>query len=228
VKTMRLVIMLVILATVLVGLVACREAKMNPTQSPIPFPVESSTPSTAVSPTITPTPGATPTPTATPSTALTSTASLPLVTMETDKGTIEFVLYPDVAPNTVANFISLANRGFYDGLTFHRVVADFVIQGGDPNGDGSGGPGYNIKAEFGSRKHLEGTVAMARSDNPDSAGSQFYICLTPQPSLDGKYTVFGQVTSGMSVVKAIKIGDKILKVTLARADGYHEPEILTP
>lgn len=221
---MRVVIMLVILATVLTGLVACREAKMNPTQSPIPFPAESSTPSTPVSPTVTPTPTATPSST-TPTTA---TASFPLVTMETDKGTIEFVLYPDTAPNTVASFISLAQKGFYDGLTFHRVVADFVIQGGDPNGDGSGGPGYQIKAEFNARKHVEGTVAMARSDSPDSAGSQFYICLAPQPSLDGKYTVFGQVTNGLSVVHAIQQGDKILKVTLIRADGYPAPEILTP
>ena len=221
-KTMRVVIMLLILATVLVGLVACREAKMNPTQSPIPFPAESSTPSTPVSPT------ATPTPTVSTTTPTTATASFPLVTMETDKGTIEFVLYPDTAPNTVASFISLAQKGFYDGLTFHRVVADFVIQSGDPNGDGSGGPGYRIKAEFNARQHLEGTVAMARGDDPDSAGSQFYICLTPQPGLDGNYTVFGQLTRGMDVVKAIQIGDKILKVTLIRADGYPEPEILTP
>jgi peptidylprolyl isomerase/peptidyl-prolyl cis-trans isomerase B (cyclophilin B) len=219
---MRVVIMLLILATVLVGLVACREAKMNPTQSPVPFPSESSTPSTPVSPT------ATPTPTVSTTTPTTATASFPLVTMETDKGTIEFILYPDTAPNTVANFISLAKKGFYDGLTFHRVVADFMIQGGDPNGDGSGGPGYRIKAEFNGRQHLEGTVAMARADDPDSAGSQFYICLTPQPSLDGKYTVFGQVTNGLSVVHAIQQGDKILKVTLIRADGYPAPEILTP
>ena len=221
-KTMRVVIMLLILATALVGLVACREAKMNPTQSPVPFPSESSTPSTPVSPT------ATPTPTVSTTTPTTATASFPLVTMETDKGTIEFILYPDTAPNTVANFISLAKKGFYDGLTFHRVVADFMIQGGDPNGDGSGGPGYRIKAEFNARQHLEGTVAMARADDPDSAGSQFYICLTPQPSLDGKYTVFGQVTNGLSVVHAIQQGDKILKVTLIRADGYPAPEILTP
>lgn len=219
---MRVVIMLLILTTVLVGLVACREAKMNPTQSPVPFPYESSTPSTPVSPT------ATPTPTVSTTTPTTATASFPLVTMETDKGTIEFILYPDTAPNTVANFISLAKKGFYDGLTFHRVVADFMIQGGDPNGDGSGGPGYRIKAEFNARQHLEGTVAMARADDPDSAGSQFYICLTPQPSLDGKYTVFGQVTNGLSVVHAIQQGDKILKVTLIRADGYPAPEILTP
>lgn len=221
-KTMRVVIMLVILATVLTGLVACREAKMNPTQLPVPFPAESSTPSTPVSPTVTPTP------TTSPSIPVTATASLPLVTMETDKGVIEFVLYPDTAPNTVANFISLAKKGFYDGLTFHRVVADFVIQGGDPNGDGSGGPGYLIKAEFGTRKHLEGTVAMARGEDPNSAGSQFYICLMPQPGLDGNYTVFGQLTRGMDVVKAIEIGDKILKVSLIRADGYPAPEILTP
>jgi len=133
-------------------------------------------------------------------------------------------MFPDSAPNTVANFIYLAKKGFYDGLTFHRVEPDFVIQGGDPNGNGTGGPGYHIKAEFNSRKHLEGTVAMARSDDPDSAGSQFYICLAPQPSLDGKYTVFGQVIEGMDVVKKIKVGDKMLKVTVENAEGYPEPE----
>jgi peptidyl-prolyl cis-trans isomerase B (cyclophilin B) len=106
----------------------------------------------------------------------------------------------------------LAQKGFYNGLKFHRVVPNFVIQGGDPKGDGTGGPGYMIKAEFNSRQHLEGTVAMARAMDPNSAGSQFYICLAAQPFLDHQYTVFGQVTEGMDVVKNIRVGDVMTKV----------------
>jgi len=134
-------------------------------------------------------------------------------TIELEKGgTIVIEFYSDVAPNTVANFEKLANSGFYNGLNFHRVVPDFVVQGGDPNGDGTGGPGYKIKAEFNERKHLTGTVAMARSQDPNSAGSQFYICLKPQPYLDRNYTVFGQVTEGMELVENIRKGDKMKTV----------------
>lgn len=141
-------------------------------------------------------------------------AKTELARIVTAKGTIEFEFYPDEAPVTVANFIKLTKQGFYNGLTFHRVVPDFVIQGGDPNGDGTGGPGYQIKAEFNSHKHLTGTVAMARSADPNSAGSQFYITLAPQPSLDGQYTVFGQVTSGLDVLPQIQQGDVIQKIEL--------------
>ncbi len=129
-------------------------------------------------------------------------------------GRIVMEFYPQDAPNTVDNFITLAKKGFYDGLTFHRVVPGFVVQGGDPEGTGYGGPGYTIKAEFNSRKHLTGTLAMARSADPDSAGSQFYICLAPQPGLDGEYTVFGQVIEGMDLVKGIAKGDVMKKVTI--------------
>jgi cyclophilin family peptidyl-prolyl cis-trans isomerase len=129
-------------------------------------------------------------------------------------GRIVMEFYPKDAPNTVDNFIKLAKKGFYDGLTFHRVVPGFVVQGGDPLGNGRGGPGYTIKAEFNSQKHLTGTLAMARSTDPDSAGSQFYICLAPQPGLDGQYTVFGQVTEGMDLVKGIAKGDVMKKVTI--------------
>ncbi len=129
-------------------------------------------------------------------------------------GRIVIEFYPNDAPNTVDNFIKLAQKGFYDGLKFHRVVPGFVVQGGDPLGDGTGGPGYTIKAEFNSRKHLTGTVAMARATDPDSAGSQFYICLEPQPGLDGQYTVFGQVIEGMDLVKGIKVGDVMKKITI--------------
>jgi peptidyl-prolyl cis-trans isomerase B (cyclophilin B) len=137
-----------------------------------------------------------------------------IAVITTSKGVIKFKFFPADAPKTVDNFIKLASKGFYNGLTFHRVVPGFVIQGGDPSGDGSGGPGYAIKAEFNSRPHLEGTVAMARSSDPDSAGSQFYICLGPQPFLDGKYTVFGQLTEGMDVVKQIRVGDVMTQVTI--------------
>ncbi|MBI2903185.1 MAG: peptidylprolyl isomerase, partial [Candidatus Methylomirabilis oxyfera] len=136
--------------------------------------------------------------------------------IEMDAGKITIELYEKDAPATVENFVKLAKRGFYDGLTFHRVVPGFVVQGGDPKGDGSGGPGYMIKGEFNSRKHVTGTVAMARSTSPDSAGSQFYITLAPQPFLDGKYSVFGQVEEGMDVVMKIRRGDRMKKVTIVK------------
>jgi len=139
-----------------------------------------------------------------------------IATIEMEKGgTIKLELYPDSAPNTVANFEKLANTNFYNGLTFHRVEPGFVVQGGDPQGNGMGGPGYKIKAEFNTRKHLAGTLAMARSQSPDSAGSQFYICLAPAPFLDNQYTVFGQLTEGMELVQGIRRGDKMstVKVT---------------
>ena len=135
------------------------------------------------------------------------------ITMEKG-GTIQIEFFPEDAPKTVENFATLAKKGFYDGLTFHRVEPGFVVQGGDPKGTGMGGPGYQIKAEFNKQKHLRGTVAMARAQNPDSAGSQFYICFQPAPFLDGKYTVFGKVVSGMEVVDGIKVGDKMKSVSI--------------
>lgn len=135
-------------------------------------------------------------------------------------GEIVFEFYPDDAPKTVDSFITLTNKGFYNGLTFHRVVAGFVVQGGDPLGNGSGDAGYNLPAEFNEQKHLTGTVAMARSSDPNSASCQFYICLAPQPSLDGKYTVFGQTIQGMDVVKGIKIGDVMETVRILPKSEY--------
>jgi peptidylprolyl isomerase/peptidyl-prolyl cis-trans isomerase B (cyclophilin B) len=128
-----------------------------------------------------------------------------------DGGEFRIRFFSEDAPNTVKNFIMLARAGFYDSLTFHRVIKNppFVVQGGDPKGDGTGGPGYTIDAEFNDRPHKEGTVAMARSNDPNSAGSQFYICLASQPHLDGKYTVFGEVIEGMNVVWKIEGGDTI-------------------
>jgi peptidyl-prolyl cis-trans isomerase B (cyclophilin B) len=142
-----------------------------------------------------------------------------IATVETEKGTFTFEMLPDLAPKTVASFRALADKGFYNGLTFHRVVPGFVVQGGDPQGDGTGGPGYTLPAEFSSRKHLDGTVAMARGKDPNSAGSQFYVCLGPQPHLDGNYTVFGQVISGLDVVHKLAQGDKMLKVTVQETGG---------
>ena len=130
-------------------------------------------------------------------------------------GEIRIEFFPEDAPKTVENFVTLAKKGFYNGLNFHRVVPDFVVQGGCPKGNGTGGPGYTIKAEFNKQKHLRGTVAMARSQHPDSAGSQFYICYGTTPHLDGQYTVFGKVVSGMELVDRIKQGDKMTSVTIA-------------
>jgi peptidyl-prolyl cis-trans isomerase B (cyclophilin B) len=142
-------------------------------------------------------------------------------TIESDRGNIVIELYPAVAPKTVENFEKLAKKGFYDNLTFHRVVPGFVVQGGDPQGTGAGGPGYDLPAEISSsEKHLRGSVATARlgdNVNPDrkSSGSQFYICLEPQPGLDGQYTIFGGVIKGMDVVDQIKVGDHIKKIVLS-------------
>ena len=129
-------------------------------------------------------------------------------------GEIRIEFYPEEAPKTVENFVTLAKKGFYDGLKFHRVVPGFVVQGGDPKGDGTGGPGYTIKAEFNKQRHVRGALAMARSQHPDSAGSQFYITYGTQPHLDGSYTVFGHVVSGMEHVDHIEQGDTMKSVTI--------------
>jgi peptidyl-prolyl cis-trans isomerase B (cyclophilin B) len=140
----------------------------------------------------------------------------PIVTMETSRGIIRIRLYPEEAPKTVANFIKLANKGYYDGLRFHRVEPGFVIQGGDPKGDGSGGPGYTIPDEKNKTlKHVVGAVAMAKSTAPNSAGSQFYIVIgKPASALDGKYTVFGQVIDGQSAAARMRRNDLMFKVSV--------------
>lgn len=129
-------------------------------------------------------------------------------------GEIRLELFPADAPKTVDNFVTLARKGFYNGLTFHRVVPGFVVQGGDPKGNGTGGPGYTIPAEFNQQKHVRGSLAMARSQHPDSAGCQFYITYGAQPHLDGNYTVFGRVVAGMEHVDAIRQGDRMTSVTI--------------
>jgi len=137
-------------------------------------------------------------------------AKSPIVTFEMENGGIVTAeLYPEVAPNTVNNFISLVEKGFYDGLIFHRVIPDFMIQGGDPEGIGIGGPGYSIKGEFARNgvpndlSHDRGVLSMARAMMPNSAGSQFFIMVAKAPHLDGQYAAFGKVTSGMEVVDEI-------------------------
>lgn len=134
----------------------------------------------------------------------------PIITFEINNGkTIKAELYPEIAPNTVNNFVSLVKKGFYDGICFHRVISGFMIQGGDPLGNGTGGPGYSIKGEFASNgfkndlKHARGVLSMARAMNPNSAGSQFFIMHEDAPYLDGQYAAFGKVIEGIEVVDEI-------------------------
>jgi len=169
----------------------------------------------------------------------------PTATIEMESGgVIKIELYPEIAPNTVNNFIALAQQGFYDGLIFHRVIPGFMVQGGDPDGTGGGGPGYSIKGEFASNdfpnelKHTRGVLSMARTMVPDSAGSQFFIMVADATHLDGEYAAFGQVVSGMDAVDAIVNAprgandrpeeDQIMKkVTIDTKDfTYAEPEKL--
>ncbi len=139
-----------------------------------------------------------------------------LVNMETSKGLIELQLYPEYAPKTVNNFVFLAREGYYDGVIFHRVIDNFVIQGGDPTGTGAGGPGYKFEDELQDNplKHESKVISMANA-GPNTNGSQFFITHSPQPHLDGKHTVFGKVSSGVDVVDAIRQGDRIEKVEIS-------------
>lgn len=137
------------------------------------------------------------------------------VTIETNRGDIELELYPKYAPKTVNNFVFLAQEGFYNGLVFHRVIRDFMIQGGDPTGTGRGGPGYKFEDELAQNplRHETGVISMANA-GPNTNGSQFFITHSPQPHLDGMHTVFGKVLDGQEVVNTIQQGDKMLKVTV--------------
>jgi peptidyl-prolyl cis-trans isomerase B (cyclophilin B) len=150
----------------------------------------------------------------------------PIVTIQTNHGTIRAELYPEIAPNTVKNFISLIQKGFYDGTIFHRVIPGFMIQGGDPDGTGMGGPDYSIKGEFSGNhfqndlKHTKGVLSMARSMSPNSAGSQFFIMAENAPHLDGQYAAFGKVIEGMEEV------DRIVSVRRNSSDRPLEEEIM--
>ncbi|HXF48784.1 MAG TPA: peptidylprolyl isomerase [Verrucomicrobiae bacterium] len=149
-----------------------------------------------------------------PEAAMPSDTANPQVILETDSGTIVLELFPKEAPVTVENFLKLVNQKFYDGLIFHRVIPGFMIQGGDPKGNGSGGPGWTIKGEFGARKHVLGTLSMARTADPNSAGSQFFICVAAAPHLDGQYAAFGQAISGAEVA---------VKISTVPRDGMDKP-----
>lgn len=141
-----------------------------------------------------------------------------LVTFETSKGNIEVQLAPEYAPKTVNNFVFLAKEGYYDGVTFHRVISNFMVQGGDPTGTGRGGPGYQFEDEFAGNplKHESKVISMANA-GPGTNGSQFFITHSPQPHLNGKHTVFGKVTKGADVVDKIQQGDKMNKVTVTES-----------
>jgi peptidylprolyl isomerase len=138
--------------------------------------------------------------------------------LDVPKGRVVIELRPDLAPKTVARVKELVRSGFYDGIVFHRVIDGFMAQTGDPRGDGTGGSGKHLKAEFNQAHFVRGTLGMARSQDPDSADSQFFICFAPAPFLDGKYTVFGQVASGMEFVDAIKRGDQARNGTVTNPD----------
>lgn len=152
--------------------------------------------------------------------------SNPIVTMKTNQGTMKIELYPETAPNTVRNFIALVQNGFYDGLIFHRVIPGFMIQGGDPEGIGIGGPGYSIKGEFSmngvsnSLRHTRGVISMARSGHPDSAGSQFFIMVEDAPHLDGQYAAFGKVVEGLDTA------DQIVSARRDRSDKPLEDQVM--
>lgn len=168
-------------------------------------------------------------------------AQNPIVTFKMKNGGVfKAELYPEIAPNTVNNFLSLVNKGFYDGIIFHRVIKGFMIQGGDPDGIGTGGPGYNIKGEFAYNgfkndlRHTAGVLSMARSAMPDSAGSQFFVMHKDAPHLDGQYAAFGKVIEGMDIVNAIAetstdygdrpLEDQIMESVTAEVFGVNYPE----
>ncbi|MDX9701799.1 MAG: peptidylprolyl isomerase [Candidatus Auribacterota bacterium] len=152
--------------------------------------------------------------------------ALPQVLIQTSKGDIRLELYEDDAPNTVANFINLIEKGYYDGLKFHRVISDFMIQTGDPTGTGTGGPGYTFKDEVNNRKHTTGTLSMANR-GPNTNGSQFFITHKPTPWLDGKHTVFGQVLEGQDVVDKIAQDDKMTSVRVLQKRAHqYTPEVI--
>ena len=222
-RNLIIALLVIIVAGIAAGVFHLRNPKTNLTGS-TPVTLESGVPqvqpSIAVSPV--PQPSGSPglvngskqsnmTPDLTPDASGLSKATVVILTKH---GMIRYKFYPNDAPMTVKRMVELINSGFYNGLTFHRVVPGFVVQGGDPQGNGTGGSGQHMKAEFNARRHIDGAVAMARAGDPDSADSQFYITLGVQPHLDRQYTVFGQVIEGMDAVRKIQPGDQMTSVII--------------
>lgn len=220
-RTWLFAVLGVLLSTLVVGVFIYQQ------KTPVPVPqVEvAATPNPSLSPDLSPTPAPSESPVPIPSPSGSPQApdlsvdanglSKATVVISTSQGIIKFKFYPLDAPKTVKRLIELIQQGFYNGLTFHRVKANFIIQGGDPTGTGTGGSGQKLDAEFNSRRHIEGTVAMARNPSEqNSADSQFYITLSAQPKLDKEYTVVGQVVEGMDIVKKIQQGDKMIRVEI--------------
>ncbi|MGO4111498.1 peptidylprolyl isomerase [Paenibacillus sp. YAF4_2] len=200
-RNMRLPLLVLLTAAVLVVIAGCGGGSKTSTKT------NNTSGSNASNATATPTPEATKAP---KPDKLLGADKHPVVTVEMDNGkTFKVELYPEIAPNTVNNFVSLVQKGFYDGTVFHRVIPGFMIQGGDPEGTGMGGPGYAIKGEFTSNGfqndllHTRGVISMARSGDPDSGGSQFFVMVADAPSLDGEYAAFGEVIEGMDTVDEI-------------------------
>jgi peptidylprolyl isomerase/peptidyl-prolyl cis-trans isomerase B (cyclophilin B) len=215
-RLLPILTVVVISALIILGILYNEQQKTNaPSQTPNPAETAA-----MIGASPTPTTVESPMPTSNSQPDLTVDAnglSKSTVTIKTEVGSIKFKFYPKDAPETVSRMIELIQQGFYNGLTFHRVEPGFVIQGGDPLGNGSGGSGKKLRAEFNARKHIEGTVAMARAQDPNSADSQFYVSMGTHPHLDNNYTVFGQVVEGMDVVKKIRVEpgfNKMISVTV--------------
>jgi len=226
-RALPIALAIVITILIIVGIVYNQKNKVADIENPQPTGQNSTTPSGSPLPSGSPAVGVSPNPSSNPSgsasgapqaaldlTVDTNGLSKSSAVFQTTKGPFKFKFYPKDAPNTVARIAQLIQQGFYNGIVFHRVEPGFVVQTGDPTGTGAGGSGTKLKAEFNDRLHGEGSVAMARTSDPDSADSQFYITFGPQPRLDHQYTVFGQVIEGMDNVRNLTVGDKITSAAI--------------
>jgi cyclophilin family peptidyl-prolyl cis-trans isomerase len=226
-RALPIALAIVITILIIVGIVYNQKNKVADVEIPQPTGQNSTTPAGSPLPSGFPAVGASPNPSSNPSGSASGAPQAALdLTMDanglskssavfqTTKGPFKFKFYPKDAPNTVARIAQLIQQGFYNGIVFHRVEPGFVVQTGDPTGTGAGGSGVKLKAEFNDRLHGEGSVAMARTSDPDSADSQFYITFGPQPRLDHQYTVFGQVIEGMDNVRQLTKGDKITSAAI--------------
>ncbi len=218
-RVLPFVFLLFIVALIFAGVIYTRNRSAQPEAGLAQAPAPTAAPTSQIDPTPLPSvePSGAPTPTSNPSPDLSADdngLSRATVLLTTSKGLVKFKFYPKDAPHTVRRIGELITQGFYNNLTWHRVVPGFVVQGGDPQGNGTGGSGQKLAAEFNERRHVEGAVAMARGSDPNSADSQFYIALGTLPHLDRSYTVFGQVIEGMDVVRKLQVGDKIISIVI--------------